>query len=85
MGDRWPRIRSLQLDFSVACEAFEVVALCRNAGADWGRLLRFPDPDGQIHTWSAPMEMCAGDGTELRGRLLEQGLTIEPNRFAKEE
>jgi putative DNA primase/helicase len=66
------------------CSRLEVIALTRDEkGGNWGRLLRYPDPDGREHQWSMPMEMLAGDGREYRGRLLEQGLKIYPTLAAR--
>jgi Domain of unknown function (DUF927) len=39
-----------------------------------GRLLRIATPDGHWHRWAVPMELLAGDGTELRRVLLDLGL-----------
>jgi putative DNA primase/helicase len=65
------------------CSRLEVLALTRNTtGGEWGRLLRFADQDRGIHEWAMPTEMLAGDGSEYRARLLEQGLTIWPSREA---
>lgn len=60
-----------------------VEALTRDdAGAEWGRLLAFPDRDGNPHRWAMPCAMLAKDGAELREVLLSQGLeiTADPNR-----
>jgi putative DNA primase/helicase len=66
------------------CSRLEVVALTRDTnGSEWGRLLRFADPDGRVHEWAMPTEMLAGDGTEYRARLLEQGLSIWPTKDAR--
>ncbi len=51
-----------------------VEALTRNAsGRSWGRLLTFKDQDGVIKNWSMPMELLAGDGSEIRRNLLSLG------------
>jgi uncharacterized protein (DUF927 family) len=66
------------------CSCLEVVALTRDAnGNEWGRLLKFKDPDGREHEWAMPTEMLSGDGNEYRARLLEQGLSIWPSREAR--
>ena len=62
----------------------EVTALTRSADNEsWGRLLKFPDADENLHEWAMPMEMLAGEGTEYRARLLDQGLTIHPDQTAR--
>lgn len=59
------------------CSPLRVVAMTRDAqGSAWGRLLVFPDRDGTLHRWTMPMRMLAGNGEELRGELLAEGLTI---------
>jgi putative DNA primase/helicase len=66
------------------CSRLEVIALSRdNTSGEWGRVLHFTDSDRVAHQWSLPMRMLAGDGTEYRERLLEQGLTIAPSRDAR--
>lgn len=62
----------------------EVTARTRDAsGENWGRLLEFKDPDGALHRWAMPMNMLRGDGQELRGELLRQGLLISSNPDAR--
>lgn len=62
----------------------EVTARTRDAsGENWGRLLEFKDPDGVLHRWAMPMNMLRGDGQELRGELLRQGLLISSNPDAR--
>lgn len=59
------------------CSPLSVAALTRDAGGnEWGRLLVFPDRDGQEHRWAMPMAMLAGSGEELRAELLRQGLEM---------
>lgn len=59
------------------CSPLTVAALTRDAGgSEWGRLLVFPDRDGQEHRWAMPMSMLAGSGEELRAELLRQGLEV---------
>lgn len=61
------------------CSKLEVKALVRDKESEnWGRLLEFPDDDGQLHTWAMPMEALKGSREELRGELLRQGLEIAP-------
>jgi uncharacterized protein (DUF927 family) len=47
-------------------------------GDNWGRLLRFMDPDGREHKWAMPMSLLSGDGGLYRERLLDMGLVISP-------
>ncbi len=61
------------------CSKLEIKAYVRDKYSEqWGRLLEFTDPDGQIHCWAMPMEMLKGSGDELRGELMNQGLLIAP-------
>lgn len=43
---------------------------------DWGRLLEWRDNDGNQHHWAMPMNMLAGDGTDVSRELLGRGLNI---------
>jgi len=59
------------------CSPLRVAAMTRDAqGSAWGRMLVFADRDGMLHRWTMPMRMLAGNGEELRGELLAEGLTI---------
>lgn len=42
----------------------------------WGRLLTFKDPDNTSKSWSMPMELLAGDGSEIRRNLLNLGVEL---------
>ena len=67
------------------CSPLEVLALTRDAESrDWGRLLRFKDPDGQEKEWAMPTSLLSGDGNQLRAELLSMGLLLEPGRKARE-
>ncbi len=49
-------------------------ALTRDASSEsWGRLLTFTDQDHVIKSWSMPMDLLAGDGSEIRRNLLNLG------------
>ncbi|MFO1257260.1 MAG: DUF927 domain-containing protein [Gammaproteobacteria bacterium] len=47
---------------------------------NFGRLLRFQDTNGQWHEWAMPMQMLKGNGDELRGELLNQGIIFNPKK-----
>lgn len=67
------------------CSPLRVTAMTRNEeGRDWGRLLEFNDPDGQLKHWPCPMELLAGDGSEFRSILLAMGLQIAPGTKARQ-
>ena len=51
---------------------------------DWGRLLVWTDDAGIEHRWAVSMELFQGDGVELRKALAHQGVTIAPDRKARE-
>lgn len=62
------------------CSPLRVQAMTRDAhNGEWGRLLVFPDRDGKEHRWTCPQSLHAGNGDELRGVLLREGLTITSN------
>lgn len=52
-------------------------------GENWGRLLVWYDGDGVRHEWAMPSSFLAGDGIELRKRLLSEGLNIRSGRKAQ--
>jgi putative DNA primase/helicase len=47
-------------------------------GNNFGRLLRFQPTVGKWREWAMPMELLAGDGTQLRGELLAMGVELDP-------
>lgn len=54
-----------------------VEALTRDSSnQSWGRLLTLKDQDGVIKSWSMPMELLAGDGSEIRRNLLDLGAEL---------
>ena len=61
------------------CDPVEVVCRTRDRrGEDWGKLLRFKDPDGRLHEWIMPDALLANDRGEWRSHLLRLGLRISP-------
>jgi putative DNA primase/helicase len=46
---------------------------------NFGRCLRIRNANRRWRTWAMPMEMLAGDGTELRAELLAMGVEIDPH------
>jgi uncharacterized protein (DUF927 family) len=67
------------------CGPLEVVATTHDGtGNGWGVLLRWPDKDGAAHEWAMPLAMLAGDGTEVRARLLDGSLFVATGRGARE-
>lgn len=47
---------------------------------NFGRLLRFKPTVGKWREWAMPMELLAGDGSQLRGELLAMGVELDPNK-----
>lgn len=45
---------------------------------NFGRLLRFKPTVGRWREWAMPMELLAGDGSQLRGELLSMGVELDP-------
>ena len=63
------------------CSPLEVIARSRaEGGQEWGFVLRWNDPDGRIHIWSAPADLTITNGTELGQALASGGLTIAPGK-----
>ena len=61
------------------CSPLRVLALPRDrSGTGWGRLVEVTDPDGRQHRWAIPARMFAGDGTDVRARLLDLGMDLAP-------
>lgn len=66
------------------CSPVRVIALPRGPnGKGWGRLIEIEDPDGNLHRWSMPAELLAGDGIELRRECMRLGLRLSPNYGAR--
>jgi uncharacterized protein (DUF927 family) len=53
-------------------------------GQAWGALLSWLDADGREHGWAMPRAMLAGDGQDVRARLLDGGLFLAPGRKARD-
>jgi len=51
---------------------------------NFGRLLRFKTTVGKWREWAMPMELLAGDGTQLRGELLAMGVELDPFNARKQ-
>lgn len=66
------------------CSRLEITAATRDdKNENWGRLLEFPDADGELHHWAMPMELLKGDGSEYRGALLSMGVQIAQSGKAR--
>lgn len=62
------------------CSPIHADALtCNEHGIGWGILLRFSNPDGKWREWAMPRYMLKGTGEEMRGELLNMGVSIAPN------
>jgi putative DNA primase/helicase len=51
---------------------------------NFGRLLRFKPTVGKWREWAMPMELLAGDGTQLRSELLAMGVELDPFNARKQ-
>ncbi len=61
------------------CAPLEVVAMVRDPkGGGWGLLVEFSDPDKVLHQVIVPAALFRGDGAEVAGMLLAEGLRIAP-------
>ena len=61
------------------CSPLEPVAMIRDPkNYGWGLLVEFFDPDKTLHRVIVPMALFRGDGAEVAGLLLDQGLRIAP-------
>ena len=67
------------------CDPFEVVARSRDSTSNnHGLLLAWTDRDRVPHEWVMPFELLAGDGVEIRKKLLAGGLMVSTKRYSKE-
>ncbi len=75
----WEQTKDGRFRRRKVCARLEVLALARDADSrEWGTLVRFSDPDGNIKQLIIPARSFNGDGLEASGRLLSEGLTIAP-------
>lgn len=66
------------------CGPLHVVALTSNQeDGDHGRLLKYRNVNGNWKRWAMPMQMLAGDGVEVLGVLMAEGLAIDRKRKAR--
>ena len=66
------------------CSYIEILAYSRDIHNEaWGRLLVIRDKDGITKTYAMPMEMLAGDGLELRKKLLNIGVQLSYGKTAR--
>jgi uncharacterized protein (DUF927 family) len=67
------------------CDRLDVLATTRDStGAEWGRLVAWRNPAGQLREWVIPAELLAGDGAEVRRELARGGLKMATGRGARE-
>lgn len=67
------------------CGPLRVLAATHDStGNAWGVLLEWEDPNGQRHEWAMPRAMLAGDGQDVRARLMDGGLIVAPSRKARD-
>lgn len=79
-GKRTTEGKALEYDDWI-CSPLSVKAITSSPNKDnFGRLLHFQDSHGQWHDWAMPMHMLKGNGDELRGELLNQGVVINPKK-----
>ncbi len=68
------------------CGPLRVTAATHDTtGNAWGALLEWHDANGLRHEWAMPRAMLAGDGSDVRERLLDGGLFLAPGRKAREK
>jgi putative DNA primase/helicase len=65
------------------CAPLDVVAMVRDPhNQGWALLVAFKDPDGHRHRVVISMSLFRGDGAEVAGLLLDQGLNLAPRARA---
>jgi len=66
------------------CSRLDILAQIRSYQSNqWGRLLRWNDPDNKAHEWAMPMSALQGDGADIRRALADGGLRIATSLTAK--
>lgn len=66
------------------CAPLHVEAITANReDGEHGRLLHYLSSTGRWKKWAMPMQMLAGDGVEVRGVLMAQGLEIDLQQKAR--
>ena len=66
------------------CSELSIIARTRDSnGCNHGRLLAFRDADGQLKIIPIPCSELQGDGLEVRKRLADEGLYINPYKPAR--
>ncbi len=66
------------------CARLDILAMIRSYQSNqWGRLLRWKDPDNKPHEWAMPMAALQGDGADVRRALADGGLRIATGQAAK--
>jgi putative DNA primase/helicase len=61
------------------CSPLHIDAVTFDGQSDnFGRLLRFKNTICESREWAMPMELLAGDGTQLRSELLAMGVELDP-------
>lgn len=63
------------------CAPLEVIAIASDAGHSFSKLLRFVDLDDQQREFLLPMQMLKAQAEELKGALLDMGLSLDLKRF----
>lgn len=73
-------------DETTICKpALNIAAQTRTGdSSDWGRLIEWEDADGKYHRWAMPMSLLQGDGADYRKELARGGLSIWPQRRARD-
>ncbi len=71
---------------SFVCSPLRITAKTCDADSEsWGRRLQFEDAQHVKHDLVIPMSLMSGDGSELRARLLDCGLIIDPASDARQK
>jgi uncharacterized protein (DUF927 family) len=67
------------------CGAVDVIASARDEeGGDWSTVVEFRDPDGKRKREIIGKGELAGDGVDVRRRLMAAGLPVSSNKAARE-
>ncbi|MFT3745077.1 MAG: DUF927 domain-containing protein [Pyrinomonadaceae bacterium] len=71
--------------FKVCSDIRVIATTCDADHQNWGLLLRFTDGQKHEHDLVIPNSLMSGDGGELRGQLMNEGMYISPNGPARQK
>jgi putative DNA primase/helicase len=79
------RAKETTVELIWVCSPLTVCGLTRDSRtSDWGRVVKFRDPDGNEKTLILPMQEFASGGIAILKRLMSHGLVFVPSRAGRD-